>query len=55
MFGASELLVILVVLIFFYGGKRVSRVGKDLVKSVTEFKKAVQSDPPSPSKEKEKP
>lgn len=40
--GPFELLVILGVAIFFYGGKRLSQVGEGLGKSVSEFKKAIQ-------------
>ena len=53
-FGVTELLVILGILIFLYGGKRLSQIGRDLGKSITEFKKATRSDPPSPAEEQEK-
>ncbi len=36
--GPAELLVILVIVIFIYGGKRLADVGKALGDSVTQFK-----------------
>lgn len=42
--GMSELLVILVIVIFFYGGKRLSQVGEGLGKSISEFKKSIRSE-----------
>jgi len=53
-FGVTELLVILVILIFLYGGKRLSQIGQDLGKSIKEFKKATHSDPPPPAEEQKK-
>ncbi len=44
--GAPELLVILVIVIFIYGGKRVADVGKGLGESVAQFKAAFRR--PSP-------
>ncbi|SHF52711.1 sec-independent protein translocase protein TatA [Desulfacinum infernum DSM 9756] len=38
--GAPELLVILCIVVFLYGGKRVADVGRGLGESVTQFKKA---------------
>jgi TatA/E family protein of Tat protein translocase len=49
--GPWELLIILVLLIFFYGGKRFGQIGEGLGKSISEFKKAVRHYP-SPSAEK---
>lgn len=54
LFGASELLVILVIVVFLYGGKRLSQIGGDLGKSITEFKKAIGNDPPSTAEEQKK-
>lgn len=42
--GVSEWIVILVVVVFFYGGKRLAQVGEGLGKSITEFKKAIHGD-----------
>lgn len=36
--GPAELIVILVIVIFIYGGKRLAEVGKALGDSVTQFK-----------------
>ncbi|MBC7359462.1 MAG: twin-arginine translocase TatA/TatE family subunit [Desulfacinum sp.] len=38
--GAPELLVILCIVVFLYGGKRVADVGRGLGESVAQFKKA---------------
>lgn len=38
--GAPELLVILCIVVFIYGGKRVADVGRGLGESVAQFKKA---------------
>jgi len=49
-FGASELLVILVIVVFLYGGKRLSQIGEGLGRSISEFKKAIRSDSPESNK-----
>ncbi len=38
--GPSELLVILIIVILIYGGKRIPEIGHSLGKSIREFKKA---------------
>ncbi len=38
--GPSELLVILIIVILIYGGKRIPEIGHGLGKSIREFKKA---------------
>ena len=38
--GPSELLVILIIVILIYGGKRIPEIGQGLGKSIREFKKA---------------
>jgi sec-independent protein translocase protein TatA len=53
-FGITELLIILVILIFLYGGKRLSQIGQDLGRSITEFKKAKRGDPAPSAKEQNK-
>lgn len=54
--GPYELLVILVIVIFMYGGKRLSQIGEGLGKSISEFKKAVRSAPsPAPEEQKKLP
>jgi sec-independent protein translocase protein TatA len=44
--GAPELLVILCIVVFLYGGKRVADVGRGLGESVTQFKKAFRREDP---------
>ena len=44
--GPAELLVILVIVIFIYGGKRLGDVGKALGDSVTQFKAGFRSGQP---------
>ncbi len=44
--GPTELLLILGIVIFIYGGKRLAQVGKALGESVTEFKKGYQVEKP---------
>ena len=38
--GVPELLIILVIVIFIYGGKRMPQIGEGLGKMISEFKKA---------------
>ncbi len=38
--GPSELLVILIIVVLIYGGKRIPEIGHSLGKSISEFKKA---------------
>lgn len=42
--GPAELLVILIIVIFIYGGKRLGDVGKALGDSVTQFKAGFRAD-----------
>lgn len=49
--GPLELILILVVVLFFFGGKRFAQIGEGLGKSIAEFKKAMQSDPSSIAEE----
>jgi sec-independent protein translocase protein TatA len=42
--GAMELLLILAVILFFYGGKRLPAIGEGLGRFVSEFKKAIRPD-----------
>ncbi|MEJ5364168.1 MAG: twin-arginine translocase TatA/TatE family subunit [Desulfosoma sp.] len=44
--GPAELLVILVIVIFIYGGKRLGEVGKALGDSVTQFKAGFRANQP---------
>ncbi len=52
--GPWELIFILIIVIFFYGGKKLSRLGENLGRSVTEFKKAVHDYPSSVAEEQKK-
>lgn len=40
-FGFTELVLILIVLLFFLGGKRFPQIGDGLGRGITEFKKAI--------------
>lgn len=44
--GPAELLVVLVIVIFIYGGKRLADVGKALGDSVTQFKAGLRAGRP---------
>lgn len=41
--GPGELTLILILVILFFGGKRLGQLGEGLGRSVTEFKKALRS------------
>ncbi len=43
-FGMQELLIILVILLFLFGGSRLPQLAKGLGESVKNFKKAVNED-----------
>ncbi len=45
--GPTELILILIVVLFFYGGKRFPEIGEGLGKSITAFKKAIRGEPPT--------
>jgi len=55
MFGSGEIIVILVVVLILFGGKRLPEFAKSLGKGIYEFKKACQGidDEPTPPKEKD--
>ena len=44
--GPWELIIILIVVVFIFGGRRLPQLGEGLGKSITEFKKAIR-DPSS--------
>jgi len=48
--GPSELMIILLVLVFLYGGKRLPQIGEGLGRSISEFKKAIRGPAPSTGK-----
>lgn len=39
--GPSELLIVLVLVLFFYGGKRLPQIGDGLGRGIREFKRAI--------------
>ena len=41
--GPSELLIILVLILFFYGGKKLPQIGEGLGKGIREFKTAIKA------------
>lgn len=47
--GPTELILILIVVLFFYGGRRFPEIGEGIGKSITAFKKAVKSEPKASS------
>ncbi len=53
--GVSELIIILVLVLFFYGGKKLPMIGEGLGKGITEFKRAIRSlsAPEGPSDKKQ--
>ena len=53
--GPWELTIILVLLVFFYGGKRLGDIGGGLGKSISEFKKALRHDEPKSAPEAQEP
>jgi sec-independent protein translocase protein TatA len=42
--GPTELILILIVVLFFYGGKRFPELGDGIGRSITAFKKAIKGD-----------
>jgi|WetSurMetagenome_2_1015567.scaffolds.fasta_scaffold84703_2 sec-independent protein translocase protein TatA len=51
--GPTELILILIVVLFFYGGRRFPEIGDGIGKSITAFKKAIKGDSEdSPDREK---
>ena len=53
--GPWELTIILVLLVFFFGGKRLGDIGGSLGKSISEFKKAIRHDEPKSAPEIQEP
>jgi sec-independent protein translocase protein TatA len=51
-FGMQELLIILVILLFLFGGSRLPQLAKGLGESVKNFKKAVNEDKDDDEKSK---
>jgi sec-independent protein translocase protein TatA len=45
--GPTELILILILVLFFYGAKRFPEIGDGLGKSITAFKKAMGNEPNS--------
>ncbi|MCK8604316.1 Sec-independent protein translocase subunit TatA/TatB [Desulfoferrobacter suflitae] len=43
--GIWELLIILVLFIFFYGGKKLPQIGEGLGRMISEFRKSSKDDP----------
>ena len=48
--GPTELILILIVVLFFYGGKRFPEIGDGIGRSITAFKKAIRGDSEDSSK-----
>jgi sec-independent protein translocase protein TatA len=43
--GPGELLLVLILILIFYGGKKLPSIGEGLGKSIAEFRKSIRSDP----------
>jgi sec-independent protein translocase protein TatA len=41
--GPSELLIILILVLFFYGGKRLPQIGDGVGRGIREFKRAIRA------------
>lgn len=41
--GMTELIIILVLVLFFYGGKKLPMIGEGLGRGITEFKRAIRN------------
>ncbi len=49
--GPGELVLVLILVLIFYGGKKLPAIGEGLGKSITEFRNSIRSNPdPSASK-----
>jgi sec-independent protein translocase protein TatA len=54
MLGLTELILVLILVVFFYGGKRLPQIGDNLGKGISQFKKSLRgSSPTEAEKEKE--
>jgi sec-independent protein translocase protein TatA len=49
--GPWELIIILVVVVFVFGGRRLPQLGEGIGKSITEFKRAIRDTRPSSDRE----
>lgn len=47
--GPTELILILILVLFFYGAKRFPEIGDGIGKGITAFKKAIGNEPEDPS------
>lgn len=45
--GPWELIIILIIVVFVFGGRRLPQLGEGIGKSITEFKKAIRDTRPS--------
>jgi sec-independent protein translocase protein TatA len=52
-FGLTEILVILVIVLLFFGGKKIPEMMKGLGSGIKEFKNAAKDDQPANSKKDE--
>ena len=53
--GTTEIILIIVLALVLFGGRKLSGVGKALGTSIKDFKKAVKEDEPTEKTEEEKP
>jgi TatA/E family protein of Tat protein translocase len=51
-FGFGELLIILVIVLIFFGAGRLPKLGEGLGKAIRGFKDSMRSEPPPPREEK---
>ena len=52
--GAPELVLILIIVFFLFGAKRLPEMGKGIGDGIKNFKKSMKGDDPNPPSEKEK-
>jgi sec-independent protein translocase protein TatA len=53
--GAGELIIILILVLFFCGGKRLPLIGEGIGRGITEFKRAIRSLSPGDGDDGRKP
>lgn len=52
-FGPWELVLVLIVVIFFYGGSRLPKIGEGLGRGIQEFKRGIKDSPAEEGAEKQ--
>ena len=47
--GFTEIAILLLILVLFFGAKRIPEIGASIGKGIKEFKRGLKDEPPSPS------